>query len=75
MAAAPPPDEPDVKITLRVTEDELAALERLADESGRAPQLVLREALQTAILINGLIAEGCTILYRKPDGSTGEIGF
>lgn len=43
MAAAPPPDEPDVEITLVVAEAEQAALERLAQQLGRSPGTVLWE--------------------------------
>ena len=75
MEAAPPPGEPDVEVTVSMTDSEFGALERLARRLETSPARALREALGSAVIIRGLIAEGCTILYRRPDGATGEIEF
>jgi hypothetical protein len=74
-AAAPPPDDPEVQITILVTDDESEALERLATERHVTPDVALREALGIALFVHGLLAEGCTVLYRRSDGATGEIQF
>jgi hypothetical protein len=74
-AAAPPPDRPDIEVTLFVTEDEHDALIRLAREEAVPPDVALREALARAVFLRGLISDGCTIQYRRADGATGEISF
>jgi hypothetical protein len=75
MAAAPPPHEPNVEIRLFVTDDEFDALERLANDRRVSPQVALREALASAVAVQHLIADGCTIFYRRPDGAEGQIIF
>jgi len=74
MAAVPPP-EPDVELSLFVTEDERQALERLAEELRLPLQRVLRDAVTNNLLIYRLLSDGCSILYRTLDGVTGEIVF
>lgn len=75
MAAAPPPHEPNVEITLFVTNEEFEALRRLAADRRVSPQVALREALASAVAIQHLIVDGCTIHYRRPDGAEGRIVF
>jgi hypothetical protein len=44
MAAAPPPHEPNVEITLFVTEEEFEDLERLAKDRHVSPEVAPRSA-------------------------------
>jgi hypothetical protein len=75
MAAARPPDNPDVELSVFVTEDDLHALEHLAEELRLPLQRVLRDSITNNLLIYRLLSDGCSILYRTLDGVTGEIVF
>jgi len=75
MAAASPPDEANVEVSLFVTEGEFQALERLAEELRTPMQRVLREAVTSSLVIHGLLSEGCAIMYRTMEGVMGEIVF
>ena len=75
MAAAPGPIQPNVEITLFVTNEEFEALKQLATDRHVSPEVALREALASAVAIQHLLADGCTIYYRRPDGAEGQITF
>jgi hypothetical protein len=75
MAAAPPPDDPNVEVTIFVTDAEFDALERLAQDRHTSPELALREALESAVFIQDLLSQGFTIFYRRPDGTERQILF
>jgi hypothetical protein len=75
MAAAAPPDEPEIELTMELPRSEFNALERLARSRGISVSHAIREAISSAQFIQGLLDEGCSILLRRPDGSLSEIEF
>jgi hypothetical protein len=75
MAAAAPPDEPEIEVTMELPRSEFNALQRLARSRGIPISHAIREAISAAQFVQGLLDEGCTILLRRPDGSVSEIEF
>lgn len=70
-----PPNEPLVEVTFTLPSDEHESLLHLAAERSLSPAVTLRKALTTELFLQGLMNEGAKILYRRPDGTGGEIAF